>query len=208
MTKICWKDIVSHNEELIDSSGIYAWYYRPKLSKCDVKKAMNDIENSNIDKENIVRIFLQSHLFDFYKEESYSVKLEGQLKPRYSGTLHQDNQVSESLIKKITKESIKLSDIKDMLDTIDESFLSPVYIGMSKNLKERLLKHKKIIHTRLDEQQTNDESEDKNDAYFADRVVDRNYIRENMFVIIKSVESPNVMENILNRISHPILGRN
>jgi hypothetical protein len=49
---------------------------------------------------------------------------------------------------------------------------------------------------------------DDKDQCFANRIIKRKYILSSLFVILKTTDSYNPIENILNRINYPILGKN
>ena len=56
------------------------------------------------------------------------------------------------------------------------------------------------------------EEASKNDRNFAERVNSRGFILNDLFVCVSEIDSDNglhnTIENIINRVNHPILGRN
>jgi len=216
MKKITWRQINSQNISTL--SGIYAWYYEHNISDFDIQEQINKInKEKNIEiKKNIIKIFLQDHIFSYYEESPYDALITGKLKATYSGKLIHKNTVSENLVGRIIENPLLLNEIKNILVSISSSFMSPLYIGMAKKLLVRLKKHKFLIEKYRSEGIPNnaesnidDEIRDHN---FASRVIKKNFTETNLYVVVKELEKEeslhNIMENILNRINHPVLGRN
>lgn len=200
--------------DIPESPGVYAWYYKPILSDRDIKTVELSLSGkSPLEKEPIYQQFLQHFLLDFYKEDSYIVSISGALKPSYSGNLEHVNQASASLIKKLIDSKLTLTTLKNILLDMDEGFLSPIYIGMARNISSRINQHKRMIKNDGDYTNNSLVYRDEADAFtrdscFAERVISRKYVTSGMFVVVKETESHNAVENILNRINYPILGRN
>lgn len=212
--KFYFESISSSNVEIPTGHGVYAWYYLPKLSKVDIERFYTKHQDSGFTKDNINE-FLSQHLFGFFEEEAYNVKLSGPLKPKYEGSVEHVDQCSNSLIESVISGNLHIHDIKNLLTNLDESFLSPIYIGMAKNLSQRVNHHKnKIRDLRTKIQPLGDiiSSENDRDSNFAKRVVERGYIDSFLFVIVNELKVDeglqSVAENIMNRINYPILGRN
>ena len=195
--------------------GVYAWYSRLVISKADIEGVVERITaakkhgelNAKVEVENA----LDSFIFNAYKETPYRVKLQGQLKPKFSGELTHEPSRSEFLVSRLIQNPERFRTISDILKTAAPWFTSPLYIGMAINLRRRLKEHKsKIIELR--DNWTSDSSEYLPDAGFANQVVARNFDPTNLFVQIAEVPvdtgEHNDIENILNRINYPIFGRN
>lgn len=163
-------------------------------------------------KENTLKYFLSKHIFSFYQEEPYHVAIKGPLKPTYRGAIEHQDQISAALIARLLERPAALHEMKNTLRMIGTEFASPLYIGMATNLMSRVNKHKALIEKYSEYGISSDNSNEQSDHDFASRVVNRGYVISNLCVNIKSIESENslhnVMENILNRINYPILGRN
>jgi predicted GIY-YIG superfamily endonuclease len=216
MKKISWDDLHKNSYDLIENPGIYAWYYKPIISLEDINNIKLQLSSETIKEKKIdlVKDFLQKYLLDFYKEDPYNAVISGNLKPQYKGNIFHEDQVSHSFAEKVVDETIDLFKLKEILMSIDESFLSPIYIGVSENLKTRLLQHKSMIKKQADSSSLSDtlleklELIDDRDQCFANRIIKRKYILSSLFVVLKTTDSYNPIENILNRINYPILGRN
>jgi len=217
-------DIIRWNlikdSKIDNKSGIYAWYYTISIGDIDISNALTNLENasSHKEKEELLRSFLNKHFFDFYKEDNYLVKISGKLMPSFSGALSHVDSVSNSLIEKIIDSPECLWEIKKFLSYLSVDFSSPIYIGMAEDLCTRILKHKSLIEKFKREKITHDNFEDRDES-FAARVVSRGMIETNLKVSIKYVEPEmkhakseiklhNILENLLNRINYPVLGRN
>ena len=95
--------------------------------------------------------------------------------------------------------------------SISIEFSSPIYIGMADNLRARLLKHKGLIESFKNRSFVNEEQDDR-DSNFAFRVVSREMLTKNLVVSVKYIDSADRLhrpiENLMNRINYPVLGRN
>lgn len=209
--KINWNEIKQANKSLPTGNGVYAWYYSPRISSHDIKKLYNDGSQPT---EQEIENFLNKYIFNFFSEEPYEIELTGQLKPKYKGSINHVEQCSKTLINKIINNDVSLDEIQGILTGFCEAFLSPIYIGMADNLSKRINQHKKLISDYRDgvSKNSNGSESEIRDSNFAKRVVSRNYINSNLFVVIKELNYDNKLENttenIMNRINYPILGRN
>jgi hypothetical protein len=213
--KFTWREINTRN--IGDSSGVYAWYYSNKISSHDIGLLIKKLETSGdlFSKQEMVKQFLLKHVFSFYEEMSYEARISGKLKASYTGQLTHEQIISEKLIDRIVEKPQVLNYIKSTLLDIDESFMSPLYIGMANNLSKRLIKHKRLIEEYRERGASNGGDyyhEDDRDHNFATRIIQKSFIETNLYVVITKVSDENsmhnIMENILNRINYPILGRN
>jgi hypothetical protein len=204
--------------------GVYAWYYLPEITDFDLKKTIAQVTVCRDDQDmeaayEIVKCFLQDFLFRYFQEEPYQAILRGSLKPRYEGLVEHKPELSENLLRRVVEEPERLITIKQVLEKSAPDFASPIYIGMSDNLGRRLKLHKSLIEKYSDqsfnqsslEQAPNKETEDR-DKSFAMRICSRHILPTRLFVTIDVLENVGKryvdIENILNRIHHPLLGRN
>jgi hypothetical protein len=208
-----------------NSPGVYSWYYRIELTDKDISKCIENVERekSKEARDDIVRSFLEDHLFRYYKELPYFVALSGQLKPRYEGYIDNRVDVSASLIDRLSKAPNKLYELKRTLMLAIPLFASPIYIGVATRLRERLLQHVRLIdnlqHLRastvgdiipLPKGQTEDDERDHKFAYEVSIV--RGFRSSSL--IVNTIELPVEdsirydLENVLNRINYPLCGRN
>lgn len=194
-------------------SGIYAWYYSVAIGDYDIKKISDCLNatSSEADKYAEVKTFLETHLFSYFTEESYQARIHGKLMPEFRGLLSHVSQISDSLIYKIIDDPQVLFDLKKVIDSLSIEFSSPIYIGMSDNLQSRVNKHKQLIESYKGHKKLHPDLDDR-DENFAARVAARGMNETKLKVAVMYVPSDenlhNIMENILNRINYPVLGRN
>lgn len=223
MTIYRWTEISS----IPKKPGIYAWYYSPEITDYDLKNVINNLLalNRKNDREaasEVVREFLYKNIFRVFQEEPYQAFFRGALKPKYEGYLEHSPHLSESLVSRIIDEPERLETIKNVIESSTPNFASPIYIGMSDKLGNRLKQHKRLIEKYYSEtlkieneettkQKNNGENKQK-DQSFAIEVCKRKMIPNRLFVIINILDNIDNkyidLENILNRIHYPLLGRN
>ncbi|MDX2040259.1 MAG: hypothetical protein SF097_03375 [Acidobacteriota bacterium] len=206
--KLLWAEVYTAP----DSPGIYAWYYNPEITLFDLEEAIKRLEeliqsaNQN-EARCYVRELLDSRLFQYFRELPYLARIAGPLKPTHEGYLEHKHDISESLVSRVVENPQRLRLIREVLEVSAPHFASPLYIGMSDNLRERLSKHKSLIEKYRSKSPTN-----TGDMGFAAQVVQRRIPPERLFVVICELADldgdPVDIENILNRIYYPILGRN
>ena len=214
-----WREISSVPAE----PGVYAWYYRLDISTFDVDATVENIKQANANgdaakSEIIMRNFLLERIFRYFEEDPYIATIRGPLKPKYHGTLHQQSQISDSLIERLVQSPERLFIIKSVLHDSAPLFASPLYIGMSDKLRSRLARHKVLIERAISNPSKNQPSifgsEDPEtlDNCFAHSVAERRIPPTNLFVVVQpmtNVGDAHIdIENILNRINFPLLGRN
>jgi hypothetical protein len=207
--------------------GVYAWYYSPEVTDYDLKNAINNLLNLKIknDKEaasEVVKEFLYKSIFRIFQEEPYQAFVKGALKPEYKGYLEHCPHLSESLVSRIIEEPERLVTIKNVIESSTPNFASPIYIGMSDKLGKRLKQHKKLIEKYYSEplnikdekieELKNYRENGQKDRSFAMEVCRRKMIPSRLFVAINILDNIGKkyidIENILNRIHYPLLGRN
>ena len=198
--------------------GIYSWYFRPELTDHDIN---NLIEKIRLNKENAseyIHSFFEDRLFRYFKQKPYNVEISGQLKAQYKGDIDHIQEISPGLIERVLEDPNRLHAIRDLLHKSTPLFASPLYVGMSKNIKTRIMRHCNFIK-QLREQVSNPFSkvmqydltgEERN---FAERVVDKELPSSRLFLAyqITDTADENIyvdLENIINRIYYPTFGRN
>jgi hypothetical protein len=208
-----------------NTPGVYSWYYRIELTDKDIAKCVEDVElePSQEARDELVRVFLETHLFRYYQEVPYFIALSGQLKPRYEGFVAHHSDVSPSLIRRLSEAPNNLYDLKKTLRLAIPLFASPIYIGVATRLRERLLQHVRLIdqlqnlrasavediHS-VPTGATEDEDSDHKFAYEVSMV--RGFRPSSL--IVNTLELPvndsirYELENVLNRINYPLCGRN
>ncbi|MFM2585723.1 hypothetical protein [Vibrio campbellii] len=206
-----WNNIGS--QEISEKSGIYAWYYKPKIGLADIEKLKIELhskESTSLKKE-VVETFLQNRLFRFFSQPDYDVTARGPLMPRYEGKLSHIDSISIELVDKILEDPDSTLIIRDTLSILDVFFLSPIYVGMAKNLSRRINNHKSLIETAKVGNKFEGEIEER-DRCFAERVAQRKMVETYLEVVVCEIDGTNnehnLAENLINRISYPILGRN
>lgn len=207
-----------------ETPGVYAWYYRIDLTDKDIANCIEEVELelSPEEREAIVKRFLETHLFRYYKEMPYLVDLTGPLKPRYKGAIDHNIDISETLVKRLAAEPNNLLELKRMLKLTVPMFASPIYIGVATRLRDRLRQHVRLIDAlqNLKASAVGDgfqvpagDTDDDRDHKFAYEVaMTRGFRSSNL--IVNTLELPVTdtirydLENILNRINYPLCGRN
>lgn len=205
-------------EQIPERPGVYAWYYNHEISDLDIKSCQEKLKNSSEDEKlEIVSEFLKKNIFDYYTEQPYQASIAGELKAKYEGKIFHTPQISQSLIKRISEEPDRLCKLKSILQKCVPNFSSPLYIGVAKNLRKRLLNHKekilKLANTEPDSLNSEDEDEDNRIAHsFALEVCrDRKFQQSNLYVYVIECSLDDKIrydiENLLNRINYPLCGR-
>lgn len=207
-----------------DEPGLYSWYYRVELADKDITDCIAGVKSaaSQVDRESVVRAFLEDRLFRCYREVPYSVTLSGKLKPRYQGKIDHAPDMSNSLIARLAQNPETLHDVKQALKLAVPQFASPIYIGVAERLRKRLLQHVSLIGYYLNLQASAldldptagaTSEEDASDHKFAYEVsMVRGFRASNL--IVNTLQLPvhdtvrYDLENILNRINYPLCGRN
>ncbi len=140
----------------------------------------------------------------------------------YEGEAQNTFRVSEGLVKRIVEDPSRLSKLKSLLLQCIPNFASPIYIGVAKVLRVRLLRHKSLIEAfansaalePLDAQLDQDDSDEAvRDSSFARQVsAIRKFNSANLVVSTLPIEVDEDLrydlENVLNRINFPLCGRN
>jgi hypothetical protein len=198
--------------------GVYAWYYSPQITRFDLTKIIEEVQVlMSADKADDARLkieqFLDIHLFRYFKEAPFLAKISGPLKPSYEGELEHNVLVSDSLVARLQERPERLHLIAEVIEFSAPYFASPIYIGFSDNLQVRIGQHRALIERfRRGTSGWHEGDSNRRDAGFANQVVKRGLPPERLFVVTCLVESAeNIhtdVENILNRIYYPILGRN
>lgn len=203
--------------------GIYAWYFRPQLTEYDINKFIKEIELNDGDenfacRSKIVKKFLNDRIFKYFEQKPYEVELKGVLKPRYSGeAVHRsEDDVSPDLIERLCSNPRSLFLINVALELSTPLIASPLYIGKAENLRDRIKVHKRMIQTLKNNIADNLASyleyhPSLDEKSFAQRVAEREIPSSQLFVAYTVVADTKIvtdLENILNRIYFPILGRN
>ncbi len=194
-----------------------------ELTKLDVdsiiERASSLIEQGRrSDARDAIEDFLEHFVFRYFVESPYQAIVRGPLKPTYQGQLHHSPSVSSALIERLLNDPKRLRTIKNVLETSAPDFASPIYIGMSENLGRRLMHHRKLIGKFRDTlsdvalPQDSELQSDQRDQSFARQIAERRINPQRLFVMIRQIDADSNqsvdLENILNRIHHPLLGRN
>lgn len=202
-------------------SGIYAWYYRPELTERDIKDAIRTIESEKAagredEAGKAVQKFLNERLFKYFEEDSYKVHVHGSLKPRYEGLLDHASIVPNTLVERVVGNPNRLWQVKSVLEAGIPEFSSPLYIGMSKNLAQRIHQHKRLIerYRSVGYLEPNVASSGKSarDTGFAISVCNKGMAPSRLVVychIIRADSNEYLdIEYLLNRLHFPLMGRN
>ncbi|MBJ8348842.1 hypothetical protein [Antrihabitans sp. YC2-6] len=208
MTTYRWHEI----GDVPSEPGVYAWYYVPEVTAFDLDRVVTTVEALKAgghlgEAKEALRAFLDTSIFQYFRERSYDASLSGPLKPRYRGLVEHVPTLSESLLDRLIEDTGRLAVIRTVLETSAPDFASPIYIGMSERLSTRLKQHKSLIE-KYGEQDAGPSTENR-DRSFAREIRMRKIPPQRLFVKVKVVPGAFVdIENILNRIHYPLLGRN
>lgn len=202
--------------------GVYAWYFTPKLSTKDVNSLIEAVNQYKTASDEVsgrlaVQDFLNEHIFRYFTEQPYNASISGPLKPLYQGVLEHNSPLSTSLVERILADPNRLDTINRILESSVPNFSSPIYIGMSGNLFQRLSKHKALIEKYRQTpglllSTSGVDEEGRRDHSFAQEICTRGIPPSLLSVSVQVV--PGVaqewvdVENILNRIHFPLFGRN
>jgi hypothetical protein len=199
------------------SPGVYAWYYTPEITSFDLDRVTSELkatkaaEGSAAAKEK-ASVFLEETVFRYFKERPYNAELSGPLKPRYEGQMEHRPALSDTLLDRIVEEPSRLTTIRDVLEASAPNFASPIYIGMSEKLRVRLSRHKSLIEKYGELPAHGGSAEEQRDQSFAREIRARSIPPTRLLVVTKVISGPIRayvdIENILNRIHYPLLGRN
>lgn len=212
-----WQEI----DDTPHETGIYAWYYRHKLTDFDINKLIAELGKLPVvarrEAAACVTRFIQMHLFQAFVEEPYDAVIQGRLKPTYQGKLANVSNISSELVERIVTEPARLWSLKKVLEEAVPEFASPIYIGMAANLNIRLRRHKNLIERYKAAAGRTVEKDPSNpmgseDHSFAREVVNRCFSPNGLAVAVRIIDTPDSVhvdaENILNRINYPLCGRN
>jgi len=197
--------------------GVYAWYYTPEITTHDLDRVTSTVKALKASAgvaaaKEAVRTFLNESVFRYFQEQPYSAQLSGPLKPTYEGCIEHAPTLSDTLLDRIIEEPARLATIRTVLETSAPDFASPIYIGMSRELGVRLKKHKSLIEKYGELPNRGATVDEKRDQSFAREVRARTIPPSRLFVVARVIGGPPGIyvdiENILNRIHYPLLGRN
>ncbi|HYC06242.1 MAG TPA: hypothetical protein VED40_23340 [Azospirillaceae bacterium] len=197
--------------------GVYAWYFSPEITDYDLECLVSDIESlkavgDNKGAASLLAEFMLSNVFSYFAEQPYQATLTGPLMPKYTGTIHHAPALSPDLVARLVDEPSRLLTLKRVLEGSAPYFSSPLYIGMSDSLRTRLMQHKRLIERLQDAPAASEGFAEDRDHSFAREVVARGMPTARLFVIAEVIDTSDRsyvdVENILNRIHYPLLGRN
>ncbi|WP_375590103.1 hypothetical protein ABWH89_04375 [Hoeflea alexandrii] len=208
--KHLWADIGNAPQ----ACGVYAWYYSPEITEFDLERTIETVRaaSDSTEAEQAIRTTLDGRMFRYFREEPYAASVSGPLKPTYTGSLRHEPTASSSLVKRLLDQPERLRTIRDVLALSAPMFASPLYIGMATVLRTRLAQHKRLIESFRTSEPRDGEVSRGRDAGFAWQIAQRKIPPERLFVFTCLTPSDSDtavdIENILNRICYPILGRN
>lgn len=214
MTRMyAWRDVAA----VPALPGIYAWYYNPEITTYDLGVISADVKRlkeagDRPGAEAAMRRFLEQTVFRYFREQSFTATLRAPLMPRYEGRIEHQPTLSASLIERLVDDPDRLAVLKEVLGASVPDFASPLYIGMSRLLRDRVARHKSLIERGSRPASTVTEDGFEDDHSFAAEVLARGIPPTRLSVAIRTVEASSGayvdLENVLNRIHRPLLGRN
>ena len=198
--------------------GLYAWYLRIRPGRRNIESPENFLEA-------LKRITKQIHYptLTMQLQGHLNMNLEGDLRHLWYG--HDKNQFS-SQFQEILNHPEEREILGQILEVTVPLLTGPLYIGVSKNLQQRIRRHTQLIQRYRQEHQEDtteyhaidDEDSLKNDKNFAQRIVERDIDSNHLVVSVVYVSHPHLSterirkaigttEALLNRMFYPILGR-
>ena len=198
--------------------GLYAWYLRIRVGRSNIESPHNF---SNALKK--ITEQMRHPVLTMQLEGHFNLKMEGDLKHIWYG--HNKHSFTENFQEMLNHpEEREL--ISNILDLAVPLLTCPLYIGVSKNLQQRLQTHTRLIEKSSKKHQEDTTPEDpvdspdslRNDKNFAERIVKRNIDPNHLIVGVTYVSHSNLLveeirnsiettETLLNRMFYPILGR-
>lgn len=200
--------------------GLYAWYYQPRLAPAAVEVLIAAVEGEDGVRTEAagarIRAFLEAQVFARLRAPPYTAFLSGPLRPSYEGRLDMRSAVSDSLVERLAADPQRLRGIGAALANMAPHFASPLYIGMARRLRDRLAQHKQRILEIVQAQAdlggpTPGAGDEAADASFAREVVRRGIPHTALWVAVGRMPEagdPVDVENVLNRLNHPLFGKN
>ncbi len=160
-------------------------------------------------KREIVKLFLDDHIYRPLSEPPYEAVISGPLKPTYSGSMRHEPSITNDLLDRFAEQPKALKDLAELFSGQIFLISSPLYIGMASNLRKRLSSHRRLI----EQLRTNEDLDVQTDGdgSFARTIVERKMRPNRLVVCIQGVESIGKisnLENVLNRVFFPVFGRN
>jgi len=208
-----WHEIA----DIPDVPGVYAWYYTPEITTFDLNEVISQIQEMKAAgevaraKDKIIA-FLDRTVFSYFREQPYVATLRGPLKPQYEGHIEHTPKISTTLLDRIVDDPSRLATMREVLEASSPKLASPIYIGMSERLGRRLRRHKSLIEKYGELSTTAIPEDDQRDQSFAREIRARSIPPPRLFVMTTEISGPPGtyvdIENILNRIHYPLLGRN
>ncbi len=210
----------SEIESAPSAPGVYAWYYRQVITNFDLNSLLERLREADArQKRELVRCFLARHVFGAFESPPYNAEISAPLAPSYTGELTHKIEITEGLIQRICEAPERLRVIKEVLESAVPEFATPIYIGMSEDLRTRLRTHKRLIGTYKSAEgrmgvapSAAAPDASLEDHSFAKEVVRRQFSLNGLVVAVRTIKSRDSAhvdaENVLNRINYPICGRN
>lgn len=177
-------------------AGIYAWYFMPKLRKADLVDA-------GLTKNNLAQIA------DILELPEMEIVADGHLSLKFRGKLFHESIGIESefsdLVNCIIESQESRRGFASILELSAPFFSSPLYIGVSNNLKTRISIHKnKILNKDFDDGHCFAREVCKREIPLSQLVV---FVFFNSEFFDNNRKIYEAVETILNRLYYPIFGR-
>lgn len=195
-------------------AGVYAWYFRPQIPRADIEACTSAIEAADdvAQRRAAVRNLLERTILQYVTETPYVASIRGELKPSYTGRLHHVQEIGNTILDQFADNMDAFEDVRKLMNMTPTGFMSPLYIGMSRALRGRLLQHKSAILKDVaigPRVQSNHAENAATDQAFAMEVRRRGIPPSRLFAVVQPLEagSEALVEYLLNRISFPVYGR-
>ncbi len=205
-----WDELAAAPEE----PGLYAWYLNPDLRVADLNSKSATIENIGTLAKQLripdMEVTADGHL---------SLQLSGHLNHKHVG--HEADDAVSALIDDVLSTDGGRRLFAQIFGAARPCFMSPLYIGVTINLRERIADHRIAIEREQQRAALGIGSEDMAVQSFARQVWIRQIPWRRLFVHVlplKSLCDPSTtpdmqrrvaeaVETLLNRLFYPVLGR-
>jgi hypothetical protein len=203
-----WSDL----EEAPDRTGVYAWYYRPRISEADLGSAKD------------TQLALR-HVLARLQNPSLRVEAHSHLSLSYSGELKHDTDRAGAPVAmtELVERSLETREGRELLAEVLRRgtvlLSAPIYIGVANSLLQRLRSHRRMMEELQADRRSSD-SEGPGERALAREIVKRGIPLRDLVVAAVPLERERTenwdmslrqraesVETVLNRAFFPILGR-
>ena len=208
-------------DDLLDKPGIYTFYYSPKIGDYDLQ------DRDGVSGDDALANIIQKKCLDKFNEPGLKTTVRLPYEKKLEGILSESSKKirDKSFYNRIYDESVQINSIlkevgvrrafKRVINDVQPLFSTPIYIGVSHDIQDRLMVHKDKYFKALDLRNKGAEVGDKD---FGSRAA--NFCKsEELFLSVKYIDAKDlgiskrdsyelamVIEWVLQQQVAPILG--